>query len=164
MIALRPATPGDIPFVMFVERIPGHEAFINQQPEAEHEAQLASPAFAYFIGEAQGVPAGFVILSELNDTRGNHCIKRIAVAEPGRGLGTPLFNAVTDWAFANTDVHRLWLHALSGNPRARHVYAREGFTEEGRLREARPRPAGTRADLVIMSILRPEWSARRGLG
>lgn len=162
MITLRRATPGDIPFVMSVERIPGHDAFINPQSEAEHAAQLAAPAFAYFIGEGEGAPAGFAILSELNDTRGNHCLKRIAVAEPGKGVGTPLFNAVTDWAFTNTAVHRLWLHALDTNSRARHVYAREGFTEEGRLREARPLPDGSRTDLVIMSILRPEWQARRG--
>ena len=160
-LALRRATPADIPFVMAVERIPGHDSFINQQSEAEHAAQLASPAFAYFIGEAGGAPAGFAILSELDDRRGNHCLKRIAVAEPGRGLGTPLFNAATDWAFRNTDVHRFWLNALATNARARHVYAREGFTEEGRLRESRPRPDGSRVDVIIMSILRPEWRARR---
>ncbi|WP_458093311.1 GNAT family N-acetyltransferase [Roseomonas sp. WA12] len=164
MITLRRATQSDISFVMAVERIPGHDAFINQQSEAEHAAQLASPAFAYFVGEAAGTAAGFAILSELNDTRGNHCLKRIAMAAPGSGLGTPLFNAVTDWAFANTTVHRFWLNVLATNSRARHVYAREGFTEEGCLREARPRPDGSRVDVLILSILRPEWNARRGRG
>jgi RimJ/RimL family protein N-acetyltransferase len=159
---LRRATAEDLAFVMAVEATPGHDAFINPQPRAEHAAQLASPAFAYFIAEAPpGTPAGFAILSELTDPRGNHCLKRIAIAEPGRGLGTALFNAVTDWAFAHTPVYRFWLHTLAGNARARHLYAREGFTEEGRLRQARPRPDGSREDLVIMSILRPEWQARR---
>ncbi|HEY8612604.1 MAG TPA: GNAT family protein [Roseomonas sp.] len=160
-LGLRRATTADIPFIMAVERIHGHDAFINRQSEDEHAAALSSPAFAYFLAiPGDGAPAGFAILSELADPHGNHCLKRIAVAEPGRGLGTPFFNAVTDWAFENTGVHRFWLHTLSTNARARHVYASQGFTEEGHLREARPRPDGSRDSLVIMSMLRPEWQAR----
>ncbi|MBP0446496.1 GNAT family N-acetyltransferase [Roseomonas sp. SSH11] len=160
-LTLRRAGAEDIRFVMAVEATPGHDAFINQQAEAEHAAQLASPAFAYFIAEAEAAPVGFAILSELTDRRGNHCLKRIAVAQPGRGFGTPLFNAVTDWTFANTAAHRFWLHALASNGRALHVYQREGFTIEGRLRQARPRPDGSREDLIILSLLRPEWQALR---
>jgi len=160
-LILRPATAGDLDTVLAVEATPGHDAFINRQPRAEHEAQFASPAFAYLVAEAEGAPIGYAILGDLTDTRGNHVLKRIAVARPGQGLGTALFRAVTDRAFGNPALHRFWLHALASNARARHLYAREGLTEEGRLRQARPRPDGSREDLVIMSILRPEWVARR---
>ncbi|MCR0984668.1 GNAT family N-acetyltransferase [Roseomonas populi] len=160
-VILRRATGADLAYVMAVEATPGHDAFINAQPREEHEAQLATPAFAYFVAEAEGDPVGFAILSDMTELRGNRCLKRLALARPGGGLGRPIFRVVTDWAFANTPAHRFWLHALHTNLRAIHLYASEGFTEEGRLRQARPREDGTRADLVLMSMLRPEWEARR---
>ncbi|WP_338661934.1 GNAT family N-acetyltransferase [Pararoseomonas sp. SCSIO 73927] len=163
-VALRRATSANLPFIMGVEATPGHDAFINPQMREEHEAQLASPAFAYFVAEAEGAPVGFAILSEMTEARGNRCLKRLALARPGQGLGRPLFRAVTDWAFANTPAHRFWLHALHTNARAIHLYASEGLIEEGRLRQARPLGDGTRADLVVMSVLRPEWAAMRGQG
>jgi len=163
MLRLRPATGDDLDLVRAIEATPGHDAFINPQSRAEHAAQLASPAFAYLVAEADGAPAGFAILSEMTDARGNRCLKRLALARPGRGLGRPLFRAVADRVFDTTPAHRFWLHALHTNARALRLYATEGMVEEGRLRETRPRPDGTRADLVVLSILRPEWRARRAV-
>jgi RimJ/RimL family protein N-acetyltransferase len=160
-IALRPATAADIPFILSVERIPGHDAFIQRWSEEQHAAALPNPSYAYFIALGPGgAPAGFAMLSERDDAHGNHCLKRIAMAEPGRGLGAPFFSAVIDQAFGCPHAHRVWLYVFADNPRARHVYAAQGFTEEGQLREARLRTDGTRVALVTMSMLRPEWQAR----
>ena len=54
--------------------------------------------------------------------------------------------------------HRRWLDVKPFNDRARALYRSEGFVEEGLLRDALREPDGSFQDLVIMSILRPEWA------
>ena len=57
--------------------------------------------------------------------------------------------------------YRVWLDVLADNDRARHVYMRGGFIEEGLLRRAYKLPDESRIDLILMSILRPEWLKQR---
>ena len=65
---------------------------------------------------------------------------------------------MTDFVFRETGAFRFWLHMKAGNEHAHAVYRREGFTEEGVLRQSHINPAGARADAHIFSKLRPEWS------
>jgi RimJ/RimL family protein N-acetyltransferase len=162
-LSLRRATEADIPFIMETERKPGYDQFIGRFGVDEHMAQLASPSFAYLIGEdTKGSALGFVILMDLNRRDGNACVKRIAVSSPEKGVGTPLLAGAVDFAFSETNAHRLWLDVVSGNLRAQTVYRKVGFIQEGVLREAALLPDGSRSDFFLMSILRPEWAARRG--
>ncbi|QGG90066.1 GNAT family N-acetyltransferase [Agrobacterium sp. MA01] len=162
-LSLRRATEADIPFIMETERKPGYDQFIGCYGVDEHMAQLASPSFAYLIGEDDdGQTLGFVILMDLNRRDGNACVKRIAVASPEKGVGTPLLAGAVDFAFLETNAHRLWLDVVSGNLRAQAVYRKIGFIQEGVLREAALLPDGSRSDFLLMSMLRPEWAARRG--
>lgn len=162
-LSLRRATEADIPFIMETERKPGYDQFIGRYSADEHSTHLTSPAFAYLIGEnAEGSLLGFVILMDLNRRDGNACVKRIAVSSPEKGVGTPLLAGAVDFAFLETNAHRLWLDVVSGNLRAQTVYRKVGFIEEGVLREAALLPDGSRSDFFLMSILRPEWAARRG--
>lgn len=160
-MAPRLATPADLPFVMAVERVPGHDAYINLWTEEQHASALAGPDHAYLIATGpDGQPAGFAILSDRRDPHGNLCLKRIAMAAPGRGLGAPFLRGVAAWTFRRTAAHRLWLYVVATNDRARHVYRAQGFAEEGTLREARLNADGTRTALVLMSLLRAEWDAQ----
>ena len=162
-LVLRRATEADIPFIMETERKPGYDQFIGRYGADEHMGQLPNPSFAYLIGEdPDGSALGFVILMDLNRRDGNACVKRIAVASPEKGLGTPLLKGVVDFAFLETNAHRLWLDVVSGNLRAQTVYRKVGFVQEGVLREAALLPDGSRSDFLLMSILRPEWAARFG--
>jgi diamine N-acetyltransferase len=104
---------------------------------------------------------GFAIIRDLDDPHGNVCLKRIAIASPGRGYGTPFLGMVLDWVFREATAYRVWLDVLADNDRARHVYMRGGFTEEGLLRRAYKLPDESRIDLILMSILRPEWLKQR---
>ncbi|NML74113.1 GNAT family N-acetyltransferase [Rhizobium sp. S-51] len=161
VVTLRRATPGDIGYIMMVERLPGYDYFIGRLDADQHVQQLNDPAINYFIGEDEaGTPIGFTILSGLDNRDGNICIKRIAVAVPERGHGSRMLDAVVDHTFSTTPVHRLWLDVVKDNARAWKVYRKAGFKDEGVLREAAVMPDGQRADLVMMSMLRPEWAAR----
>ncbi len=75
----------------------------------------------------------------------------------GQGLGTEALRLVIDHAFDGLGLHRLSLRVLVDNDRAIRCYARLGFVEEGRERQAARVPDGWRDDL-IMGLLADEWN------
>lgn len=87
---------------------------------------------------------------------------RIAIGPTGRdrGLGTQATTLVLDHAFTASDVHRVELEVYANNPRALAAYRRAGFVVEGRRREVLVFD-DHRIDAITMSVLRPEWAARR---
>jgi RimJ/RimL family protein N-acetyltransferase len=71
----------------------------------------------------------------------------------GRGVTTDAVGAVCRWGFAALDLQRVSWRAGAGNHGSRAVAERCGFTVEGRLRLAHPRPDGTRHDEWHGSLL-----------
>ncbi len=63
-------------------------------------------------------------------------------------------------AFEKVGLHRVELEVLSANPRARHAYERLGFVHEGTRRQSLLWE-GAFVDAHVMSLLAPEWHARR---
>ena len=156
-VSLRKAGAADIPYIMATERLPGYEQVLGRFAEERHLRLISDPTWSYHV--ADGI--GFVIFNELDDRDGNYSLKRFAVERMSSGLGSILMPLALDWLFSNTAAHRLWLHHIDGNEAAHRLYAKFSFQQEGRKREAVARADGSRADLVLMSILRPEWAARR---
>ena len=162
-IRLRPAGPEDIAFIMATERMPGFEKLVGRWSEDAHRTALAAAGHAYLLGiDAAGERAGFAIVRDLDDAHGNVCLKRIAVTAPGRGIGGAFAGALVRWAFTQSAAHRLWLDVMAHNARARHVYSSHGFVEEGVMRGAYLGADGGRVDLVLMSLLRPDWRQEAG--
>ena len=148
---------------MATERIPGFENLVGRWPEEDHLAALSAPGYAYFLGmNAAEERMAFAIVRDLNDVHGNVCLKRIAVSAPGKGLGSSLLRTIVRWVFTETETYRLWLDVLADNARARHVYLSHGFVEEGVLRNAYKLMDESRIDLIVMSMLRPDWRCRAG--
>ncbi|WP_068877367.1 MULTISPECIES: GNAT family N-acetyltransferase [unclassified Phenylobacterium] len=151
MTDLSPLTPADIPEVMRIERTPGYDAVVGRFEADEHAAQMASPTVRYVgIRDGDGL-AGFVILQTFDQP--TVLLRRIAVSEVERGVGSRLVREVTDWVFQTTPAIALRLEVSVNNPRARHVYEREGFREYD-------------ADAVhhFMRIPRERWADLRDLG
>lgn len=146
---LSPLTPADIPEVMRIERTPGYDAVVGRFDAEEHAAQMASPAVRYVGMRDGGGLAGFVILQQFDQP--TVLLRRIAVSQVERGVGTRLVRAVMDWVFQATPAAALRLEVSVGNPRARHVYEREGFRQYD-------------ADAVhhLMRIPRERWAELRG--
>lgn len=160
-INLHRARPADIDFIMATERAPGFERLVGRSSKDEHFMALAAPGIAYLLGRSEGgEPMAFAIFRDIDDAHGNVCLKRIAVVRPGARFGSRFLHMVVDWAFREIPLHRLWLSVLADNLRALHVYRTQGFVEEGVMREAFRFPDETRADLIIMSLTRPEWITR----
>jgi diamine N-acetyltransferase len=158
---LRLAGPADLDFVMATERLPGYDALTARWTLAEHVAALQREDNRYLIGASRsGEPAGFAIVERITDPHEGAKLKRIAVAQPGSGFGQPFMRDILAWVFGNTPAPRIWLDVFVYNERARHVYRRVGFRDDGLLRQAYVLPGGERVDRVIMSLLRSEWAAR----
>lgn len=75
-----------------------------------------------------------------------------------RGLGSWATCAARDLVFDQLGLHRLSLDVFSVNPRARRVYEKAGFVEEGVARDAVwLGPEEGYCDDVLMAILEDEW-------
>lgn len=147
---LSPLTADDIPEIMRIERLPGYDAVVGRFEAAEHAGQFASPDACYFgLRDGDHRLAGFVIMQEIHEP--TVLLRRIAVAEPERGVGTRLVRGVMDWTFETTPALALKLDVHVDNARAKHVYEREGFAQYD-------------ADEVhdFLKIPRARWAEMRG--
>jgi diamine N-acetyltransferase len=160
-LTLRPAALADISAVMAIERSSDYERYVARSDEEGHREMLASPSHAYRVGMTESVVVAFAILRGLGDPHANLYLKRIAAARPGQGLGTAFLSLVLDEAFGPMGAERFHLDCFADNLRAQRSYEKLGFTRDGVMRKAYRLADGTRADLVMMAILKSEWEARR---
>ncbi|HID85316.1 MAG TPA: N-acetyltransferase [Anaerolineaceae bacterium] len=78
----------------------------------------------------------------------------------GQGYGREALGLLVEAGFERLNLHRIWLHVHTDHIRAIKAYQGLGFVEEGRLRQAHFRQ-GRYVDVVVMSVLRPEWVRAR---
>ena len=81
-----------------------------------------------------------------------------AKKEWDRGYGTEVMTLLLSHCFQTLNLHRVALRVYAGNARAIRSYQKAGFQEEGRMRQARFQH-GAYDDVILMSVLRPEWPA-----
>lgn len=79
-------------------------------------------------------------------------------AQRGRGLGRRAVRLLLRFAFAQLNLHRVYLHYIAGNEAAARAYRACGFSEEGRDR-AHIYLDGRYHDSVRMGVLRAEFPA-----
>lgn len=142
-----------------MERRTGYERLTAQWSLDQHRHEFTRPDTRYFVAfDAALQRMGFVILQPTFDPHEGTKIKRIVVAEPGRGYGRIMLASVFDWVFSHPGADRVWLDVFSHNERARRLYQRIGMREDGTLRKAYKMADGVPVDRIIMSLLRDEWS------
>lgn len=165
MLRLRPTMLSDLDWVGSVEHDPANRPFITPWERTQHEGAVRIPDFRHFIVEAgpETPRAGFVILQGLRNPHGSVELKRLVIQTKGQGQGRACVRLLKHMAFAELHAHRFWLDVKSLNVRAQTLYAREGFVEEGRLRES-VRAGDGYDSLVVMSMLDREYEARVALG
>ena len=113
------------------------------------------------------IPIGSIFLkSESSDMRHNCCSELgvdIIKEYQGRGYGSEAINWTLDWAFKQAGLHRVELSVLGWNDRAKQLYKKLGFREEGRRRECFFKDDEW-WDEVHMGILKKEWAQIRAHG
>jgi len=168
-LRIRPTMLSDLDFVVSVEQDAHNLPFITPWERTQHEGAIRFPDSRHFIVEAgtDSERVGFVILQGCRNPHRSVELKRIVLQAKGHGLGRACVRRLKRMAFADLAAHRFWLDVKSLNTRALHLYEREGFVEEGCLRESvRLGPAGADGydSLVVMSMLDREYQARVALG
>ena len=164
-VRLRPTMTSDLPFVLSLEDDEENLAFITPWERTQHEAAIRFPDFRHFIIEGGDKlnAVGFLILIGCRSPQQSLELKRMVVQAKGSGFGRAALRVAKRVAFDDLKAHRFWLDVKAGNTRAKALYDSEGFVFEGQLRDA-VKVAGGFDSLIVMSMLRPEFSGRRDLG
>lgn len=164
-VRLRPTMSSDIDFVLSLEQAPENLPYITPWERTQHEAAIRFPDFRHFIVEGgEGLDAvGFVILIGCRSQNQSIELKRMVMQAKGGGYGRAALRVAKKIAFDELKAHRVWLDVKARNGRAKSLYDGEGFVVEGQLRDA-VKTADGYDSLIVMSMLRPEFIGRRGLG
>jgi len=126
---LVPLDADDIVEVMRIERLPGYEGLVGAWTAEEHETQRTSPDARYLgLRDGDGL-AGFVIFQKVHEPLIR--LRRIAVGATDKGTGTRILRTALDWAFETFPAEGISLGVARINDRARHIYVREGFVDDG---------------------------------
>lgn len=157
MILLRPTEVDDLSFVIGAEQSDENNAFIVTWTYDQHRGALYGTDLAHLIVEDEAdQPVGFIILAGLESPHQNIEFKRIVITAKGKGYGQEAVQQVQRFAFTRLSAHRLWLDVKETNRRARYIYKKLGFREEGVLRECL-KNGDMFESLVVMSILSHEY-------
>lgn len=113
------------------------------------------------MAETSAGPIGYVELDDVRRGQGSGYMRR-AIVDPrqrGGGVGAEMVARVLARAFEDLGLHRVGVTVYDWNPVALACYQGVGFVQEGRLRDAN-RFRGEYRDLLVMSMLAPEWTGR----
>ncbi|MGF1521434.1 MAG: GNAT family N-acetyltransferase [Leptolyngbyaceae cyanobacterium] len=157
-IWLQPTTAEDLDFVLSLERNPDNVPFIGQWSRDRHSQSCRSQNECHWliIERKTEERVGYVILLDVQNPDRSLHIKRVVIAQKGRGFGKAALQQVLQEAFGELQAHRVWLDVMEDNPRAYSLYRRLGFVTEGKLRECMKKPRGF-ISLWLMSMLRVEF-------
>lgn len=161
-VRLRPTMQSDLDYVLSLEQDADNLPYITPWERTQHEAAIRFPDFRHFIIEAGDAldAAGFLILIGCRSPHQSLELKRMVVQAKGGGVGRAALRFAKKVAFDDLGAHRLWLDVKTHNTRAKALYDSEGFVVEGMLRES-VRTVGGYESLIVMSMLQPEFTARR---
>jgi len=157
---IQAAIKSDIPAIMLVERTDGYAHLVGRWDAGQHATEMENPSSRYLLARQGTAVTGFAILQGVGST--NQCIRlrRIAVQDAGRGIGSRLLRSVLEVCFDDLAAHRVELLVFEENARAHRVYLKTGFVEEGLIRDLHRDDDGSFRSMRMMSLLRPEWAAR----
>ena len=151
------ASRSDIPTMMRIERGEGYARLVGRWDAEQHAAAIESPSCRYYLAREGDDVAGFAILQNVGSEHQCLRLRRIAVQDAGRGTGSRLLQALLKICFDDLGAHRVELFVFENNERARRAYLKNGFVEEGIVRDIHRDAEGAFRSMRLMSSLRPEW-------
>ncbi len=113
-------------------------AGIAEDPADELRVLAESPNSTLLVAEAEGELIGYVEATGGRYRRNRataEVVLGVVQAASGHGVGTALLRRLDHWA-RPAGLHRLELTVMAHNHRARRLYRRSGFVEEGCRRES----------------------------
>ena len=130
------------------------ERYIDRQQTERKEGRSITFAIE------QKAEGRFIGLIEVRDIDREHLQGELsfwmAVGTWGRGYMSEVVQAVVRYGFKDLGLNRLYAHHMSRNPASGRVLEKNGFKQEGLLRQ-RVRKWGQFEDVALWAILRQEW-------
>ena len=154
-VRLRPTTEEDLTFVLREEGDEENRPFIGRWPRDRHLGALADDVEHSILED--GATVGYAILTGVEGPGRILCLKRLVIAEKGRGYGRAVLRLVKGHAFKELRTYRLWLD-VKENRRARGLYESEGFVAEGVMRDSFW-TGEEYESLEVMSLLESEYGS-----
>jgi RimJ/RimL family protein N-acetyltransferase len=159
-VILRPATRADFGFIRSLAQRPDYAPFITDEDDSRLTFYASDPAHRLLIAETGGHAQGFALYAEIGDPSGRVELRRLGLAETGKGRGLAFVRLLTAYGFETLGARKVWLDASGENLRAQKVYDRAGYRLEGRLLDHWFRPAlGRNVDVMLYGLSRDEWQA-----
>jgi len=164
-VVLRPFRPEDVEPLWRAKLDPVTWARTSAAPLVpetleEHRLRYAEPnkdGAAQFAVDVDDELVGRALLFNVDNLARNAEVGLALLPEhQNRGYGRDVLRVLVDYGFRSRNLHRIHLQTLSSNIAGLKAYAAVGFVEEGRQRE-HAWVEGVYEDMVLMSILRPEW-------
>ena len=156
MIRLQKTTPEDITVVMEMENHADNRQFVTQNTMERHLAIIAGTDEEHLnVMDENNKIIGYVILVGLENPNKTIELRRLVIAEKGKGYGREALRLIKKYCFDQLGAHRLYLDVVEDNLRAQNLYRSEGFVLEGLLREAHKTDNGYK-NLLMLSILEHE--------
>ncbi|AWB45754.1 GNAT family N-acetyltransferase [Paenibacillus sp. CAA11] len=147
-----------------VRRLTGTKPVFGQEATRsylEAKRQDASEVLLWIVDKRTDEPVGDIQLMDVDHSNRSAGIRiAITTEHQGQGYGSEAMDILLDYAFGVLNLHRIELNVFDYNERARHVYKKLGFVEEGIQREALYYNHQY-YDSVIMSILEDEYRLRK---
>lgn len=157
MLGLRYAKNDDVAFINKIQYQPEIRDFIGAFPIEDIANAITDPDRAYILAlRDKKVPVGFAFLRQIERPERSIEIHQLAISERNRGYGRAFLKLIIAEAFGALNANRLWLDVFPENARARNVYQRCGFVEEGTLRDAYYWK-GAFQSTIVMSLLAREF-------
>jgi len=119
-----------------------HNASYSIIHETEHlkwfERLISDKTKAFFMIDFENHPVGSAQLIDIHPVHKNAeiTIRLFEENNFGKQIGSQALSILCDYGFNNLNLHRLWLRVFHDNERAIRVYKKNGFNEEGLMKEA----------------------------
>ena len=163
---LRRAEKKDVDYIINLQHKPENRPYIvpyEQERQTKALEENGDTMNTVVTEKSSGESVGYVFISGLTSENNEVEWTHVITDKKGIGYGHETMQMLKNWAFGQKNFHRAWLDCKTKNTRALHLYETEGMVKEGVLREC-ILYNGEYQDLVILSMLRREYEARREQG
>ncbi len=158
-LIIRSATEADIAGIMALEQHPANCHFVWQGSRAQHQSEIAAADYFLWVFQLKvdKSSVGFA-LSKIDRSSDVFELRRIVIADKGKGYGSEALRAILKYAFEALNINRFWLDVYPDNVVAIALYEKLGMQCDGVLRQSYKSAQGYR-DQIIYSLLKSEYAA-----
>ncbi len=133
---------------------PSSQAEVLQWFETYRQGWTQGDAAHWAVTDSVGQVLGRIAVRGIDHSdRTGGCAYWVLPAARGAGVATAALNAVSDWAFQDADLYRLFLDHSTGNEASCRVATKAGFAYEGTMRSSAVHDDG-RHDMHLHARLR----------